>query len=149
LGDINSTLEPGAYLNYFIDNKYTLLSSIRYGSGVDHNGIQLSLGARAIQQLNAQHRLSAVISTNWTSNNYMQSYFGVNKAQALTSGYDFYTPSAGFSELKLGATWHWNIDTNWSLTTGASVKRLLGDAANSPFVIQKPDQCISTANYRF
>jgi outer membrane scaffolding protein for murein synthesis (MipA/OmpV family) len=45
LGDVSTALEPGAFLNYSFNPNYSLVSSLRYGSGVDHNGLQVSLGA--------------------------------------------------------------------------------------------------------
>lgn len=150
LGDINSAIEPGAFFNYYLNPNYALLSSVRYGSGVDHNGVQLSLGARATSLLNTQHRLSALFSANWANNNYAQSYFGINTTQSIATGYTPYTASAGLTDIKVGANWHWNLDTNWSLTTGASIKYMMGDAANSPFVLQKtPVSVYSAASYRF
>lgn len=150
LGDIDSSLEPGAFLNYFINSNYALLSSIRYGAGVDHNGVQVSLGGRATNMLNAKHRLTALFSTNWANNSYQQSYFGVNSTQAINSGYTQYIPTSGLTDVKLGANWHWSIDTNWSLTTGASVQHLMGDAANSPFIFQRtPVTVYTAASYRF
>lgn len=150
LGDIDSTVEPGIFLNYLLNPNYALLSSVRYGSGVDHNGFQMSLGGRATNMLNPKHRLTALFSTNWANNSYQQSYFGVNATQASASGYSQYAPSSGFTDIKLGANWHWSIDTNWSLTTGASVQHLMGDAANSPFVFQRtPVTVYSAASYRF
>jgi outer membrane scaffolding protein for murein synthesis (MipA/OmpV family) len=150
LGDVDSTIEPGAFFNYSLNSNYALLSSVRYGSGVDHNGLQVSIGGRAAHSLNADHRLSALFSANWANSQYAQSYFGVNAAQSNASGYNQFTPGAGMTDIKLGANWNWSIDTNWSLTTGASVKHLLGDSANSPFVIQKtPVTIFSAASYRF
>lgn len=150
LGDINSTVEPGAFLNYFVNPNYTLLSSVRYGSGLDHNGVQVSVGGRASGLLNSRHRFTALFSTNWANSSYQQSYFGVNAAQASASGYSQYTPSSGLTDIKFGAHWHWSIDTNWSLTTGASVQHMMGDAANSPFMPQKtPVSVFSAASYRF
>lgn len=150
LGDINSMVEPGVFLNYYVNPNYALLSSVRYGSGADHNGFQMSLGGRATNMLNAKHRLTALFSTNWANNSYQQSYFGVNATQAIASGYSQYAPSSGLTDVKLGANWHWNIDTNWSLTTGASIQHLMGDAANSPFIFQRtPVTIYSAASYRF
>ncbi|MDE2427658.1 MAG: MipA/OmpV family protein [Burkholderiales bacterium] len=150
LGDVNTALEPGAFLNYSINQNYSLVSSIRYGSGVDHNGLQLSVGGRATTSLNSRHRLSASFGANWANSSYVQSYYGVTAAQSVASGYTQYTPSAGLTDLRVGASWHWNIDTNWSLTTGASVKHLTGDTGKSPFVFQKnPVTIFSAASYRF
>lgn len=150
LGDVNTAVETGAFLNYNLDQNFSLASSIRYGSGLDHNGVQVSFGARASTLLSPQHRLSASIGANWVNSAYMQSYYGVTAAQSAASGYAQYTPSSGISDIKLGATWHWNIDNNWSLTTGASVSRLSGDSGKSPFVFQKnPVTVFSAASYRF
>lgn len=150
LGDVGASVEPGMFFNYFVNPNYTLLSSVRYGSGVDHNGFQVSLGGRASGLLNSRNRITALFSTNWANNSYQQSYFGVNGAQAAASGYSQFTPASGLTDIKLGANWHWNIDTNWSLTTGASVQHLMGDAANSPFILQKtPVSIFSAASYRF
>ena len=150
LGDVNTAIETGGFFNYNIHQNYSLASSIRYGSGTDHNGLQVSFGGRATTLLSPQHRLSASIGANWANTAYMQSYFGVSPSQSAISGYAQYTPSSGISDIKLGATWHWSIDSNWSLTTGASVTRLNGDAGRSPFVFQKnPVTIFSAATYRF
>lgn len=150
LGDVNTALEPGAFYNYLVNQNYALTSSIRYGSGTEHNGLQISLGGRATTSLNTRHRLTASIGANWANTAYVQSYFGVNATQSAASGYSQFTPSAGLTDVRVGANWHWNIDTNWSLTTGASVKHLTGDAGKSPFVFQKnPVTVFSAANYRF
>lgn len=150
LGDVGTALEMGGFLNYNIDQTYSLASSIRYGSGIDHNGLQISFGARATTLLAPQHRLSASIGANWANTAYMQSYYGVNTSQSLTSGYAQYSPSSGLSDIKLGASWHWTIDSNWSLVTGASITRLSNDASKSPFVFQKnPVTIFSAASYSF
>ncbi len=150
LGDVDSAIEPGAFVNYMVNQNYSLSSSLRYGSGIDHNGVQLSLGGRATTSLNTHHRLSASFGANWANTSYMQSYFGVTPIQSINSGYTPYAPSAGFTDVKVGASWNWNIDSNWSLTTGASVKYLTGDASKSPFVFEKaPITIFSAASYRF
>ncbi|MFZ6773662.1 MipA/OmpV family protein [Undibacterium sp. SXout7W] len=150
LGDVNTTLEPGAFFNYSINQNYSLVSSVRYGSGVDHNGLRIGFGGIVTTALNSQHRLSAILGANWSNTSYVQSYYGVNASQSVASGYSQFAPSSGISDVKIGASWHWNVDTNWSLTTGASMTRLTGDAGKSPFVFQKnPVTVFSSANYRF
>jgi outer membrane protein len=150
LGDISATVEPGAFYNYYLNRNYALLSSFRYGSGLDHNGAQVSIGGRAVNFYSQKHHFSALFSANWANNNYMQSYYGVNAAQSTASGYAQHAPAAGLTDIKVGANWHWSIDTNWTLITGTSVKQIMGDAANSPFVLQKTQVTVfSSASYRF
>lgn len=150
LGDVNTAIEPGAFFNFSLSPTYALTSSIRYGSGVDHDGVQISIGGRASTLIAANHRLTASIGANWANSTYLQSYFGVNAEQATASGYSLFKPSAGLTDYRLGTNWNWTIDTNWSLTTGTSVKYLTGDAAKSPFVFQRtPITVFSAATYRF
>lgn len=150
IGDVDTALEPGVFFNYLPSPNYALLSSIRYGSGLDHNGLQVSLGGRVSTSLSQQHRLTATLGANWANTNFLQSYFGVTAIQSAASGYSQFTPSSGVTDVRLGATWNWNIDANWSLTTGASVKHLVGDAARSPFVFQRnPVTVFSAATYSF
>lgn len=150
LGDVDTTFEPGAFFNYLPNANYALQSSIRYGSGVDHDALQVSFGGRASTAIDSRNRLTASLAANWANTKYLQSYFGVNAAQSAASGYPQFSPSSGLTDLRLGASWSWNIDTNWSLTTGTQVKHLLGDAAKSPFVFQRnPVTVYSTANYSF
>ena len=150
LGDVDTAIEPGAFLNYNVNQNYSLLSSIRYGSGVGHNGMQTTVGARFTTALNDQHRITATLRANWVNAAYMQSYFGVNEQQSINSGYTPYTPSSGLTDIKLSTSWHWTIDANWSLTTGASVSRYTSEVTKSPFVFEKtPISVFSAASYRF
>lgn len=150
LGDVDTAIEPGAFLNYNINQNYSLLSSIRYGSGVGHNGLQTSVGARFTTAINDQHRITATLRANWVNASYMQSYFGVTEQQSIASSYSQYTPGSGLSDIKLSTSWHWTIDANWSLTTGASVSRFSSDVTKSPFVFEKtPITVYSAASYRF
>ena len=150
LGDVDTAIEPGAFLNYNINQNYSLLSSVRYGSGLGHNGLQTTVGARYTTAISDQHRITATIRANWVNASYMQSYFGVNDQQSIASGYTQYTPSSGLTDVKLSTSWHWTIDANWSLTTGASVSRYSSDVTKSPFVFEKtPVTVYSAASYRF
>jgi outer membrane scaffolding protein for murein synthesis (MipA/OmpV family) len=150
LGDVDTAYEPGVFFNYLPSPNYALQSSIRYGSGVDHNAIQVSLGGRATRMLDERNQLTASLAANWANTNYLQSYYGVNATQSAASGYQQFSPSSGLTDIRMGATWNWNIDAKWSLTTGASVRHLLGDASRSPFVFERnPVTIFSTANYRF
>jgi len=100
--------------------------------------------------VNQKNRLSASLGTTWSNKNYMQSYFGVTPAQSLSSGYNIFNASSGVSDVKLSGSWSHQIDSNWSLTTGVSVKYLTGDAAKSPFVFRKtPVTIFSAVSYRF
>ncbi len=71
-------------------------------------------------------------STTFASDEYMDSYFGVNDSQAQSSGYKQYKASAGFENVAVNSRANYKLDKNTSLYGNASYIRLVGDAANSP-----------------
>lgn len=147
--DASTLLESGAYLNYYINPNYALLSSIKYGTGLDRNGVFVSVGGQATTKFATNHRFTARFSANWANGSYLQSYFGVNSLQAGASNFGPFAPSSSLTDIKIGASWQWNIDTNWSLTTGASYKHLFGDANNSLNFQKSPMTIYSSASFRF
>jgi len=145
----NPVLESGAYLNYYVSPNYALLSSIRYDTGVDHNGVLISVGGQASTQLSQKHRLTARVSANWANGSYLQSYLGSNSLQTSPSGIGALLSNSSLSDIRLGASWQWNLDTNWSLTTGASIKHVISDT-NNPLNFQRnPVTVYSSASFRF
>lgn len=146
----NPVLESGAYLNYYVNPNYSLLSSIKYGSGVDHNGLLISVGAQASTQLSQRHRLTARLSANWANASYLQAYVGTNSFQTSPNTIaGALLSNSSLSDVRLGANWQWNIDTNWSLTTGASIKHVINDG-NNPLNFQRnPVTVYSAASFRF
>jgi outer membrane protein len=150
IGDVTTAIEAGGFFNYLPTPGVALLSSIRYGSGVDHMALQASLGARLILPVSGGHLFVNTLSVNWVDANYTMSYFGVTPTQSAASGYAVYTPGAGLQNVKFNSTWEWHMSPEWSVNAGVTVKHLLGDSANSPFVFQKtPVSVYGGAAYHF
>jgi MipA family protein len=150
LGDVNTAIEMGGYFNMHVSYTVALMSSVRYGSGVDHNATQATIGARASHPINDKHRITGTLGANWSDQRYMDSYYGVNKDQATASGYQFFKPKSGFSDVRVGANWIWKMDDEWTIATGINYKKLIGDAAKSPFVFQKNQVgAFSALSYHF
>ncbi len=70
---------------------------------------------------------------NLGSRQYMQSYFGVPVGAQRFTPYD---PGAGLRNASLGLGWQRQLDDDkhWVLFGGAAAQRLLGPAADAPFV---------------
>lgn len=147
----SSTVTTGAYLNYQINPRYSLTSSVGYSSG-NERGAQLSIGAKASSVFNKKHRLTTSFSINWGS----QSYGNGNLWNQIDSKYSqnligLNLPNNGLrSELRLGTSWNWNIDPNWSLSTGVTARHALGDSNRNIFLQQRtPVTIFSVITYRF
>lgn len=147
---LTSNLSTAAFLNYRINPVYSLNSSIRY-SGRNERGTQLSIGAKANKIFGKRHNLTAVFSVNWNNPS--------NSTKNALAAFDWQQSQNYLSvrgnqfnrtELRIGTNWNWNIDTNWSLSTGISARHMLNSSAKNPFMTQRtPVTIFSVATYRF
>lgn len=137
LGDIDVRPELGAFFNVSPASGITLSSSLRYGGGNERKGLVVDLGAGWSTSLGPSIRVGSTLATTWANSDYTQAYFGIDADQALRSGYVPFAPSAGFKDVRLGATLVYRVLPAWSLTGVVTYAELLGDARRSPIVRQK------------
>ncbi len=134
MGNIDWSPEIGGFANYFITPEWFLTTSVRYGAGNDHNGLQVDVGAGYSTQLSQHWRGALGIAGTYANADYMREYFGVSSAQQMTSGYGTYVPGAGWRDIRANASLTWFFATDFSATLGVSVRSLQGKAADSPLV---------------
>jgi outer membrane protein len=68
---------------------------------------------------------------------YMQSFFGVTAAQAMSSGYRRYSPKASVRNGRANLALTYMASPRASLAAGVTANTLQGDAADSPLVRKK------------
>ena len=141
LGDIDVRPELGGFFNYFVSRDVFLTSSLRYGAGNDRKGMVLDLGAGYSTSLAPSWRLGVGVAASVVNKDYMQSYFGVDAAQAASSGYAVYAPSAGLRDVRASAALTYRVNDKVGITGAVSLSGLQGDAKSSPVVRRS-----STAN---
>lgn len=89
-------------------------------------------------------------SVTLADSKYMNSWFGVNDAQAAASQYPRYDASAGLKSAGFGITLVWFVSKHWFFTADGAFKRLLGSAASSPITQAKTNGvCDLSINYQF
>lgn len=140
-----------AFVNYRINPTYSLGSSIRYNTGTGYErGTQLSVSAKANKVFGKRHNLTAVFSVNWNNlSNASKNPFSTLDWQQ-SQNYLSLNQNLNRTELRIGSSWNWNIDTNWSLSTGVSARHSLNSPVNNPFFTQRtPVTVFSIATYRF
>jgi MipA family protein len=74
------------------------------------------------------------VSTTFASDDYMDSFFGISAAQAVSSGLAAYNPDAGFKDVSANMLVIKKFSERWSSTGTLSYKHLLAEAADSPIV---------------
>jgi MipA family protein len=132
-GDIDGGVVLGGFATY---RTGPLAFSVSYHHQVtgDDTGGLVRFGAQAITPLAPGVKLTSTIGANYASDDYMNSFFGVNAWQAKASGLPVYQPSAGFKDVHIGATGTIDLNDRWTLMLIGRYARLIGDAADSPLI---------------
>jgi MipA family protein len=137
--DISARPLIGGFFNYEVLPGLSFLSSMRFGSGVDRDGLTIDAGASYSLMRRPPWIIGLTGSVQWANSSYSQSAFGITPGQAAmsTTGLTPYTAKSGISEVGVGINATYLIDRRWSVTAVISTGRLQGDAASSPITSQR------------
>lgn len=149
--DVRTRIEGGAFFNYYLAPEWRLTSSVLVGSGNDRDGARLELGVQRLAfEVAPHHTVALNAGVTIVNADYNRAYFGVNEADAWTSGNPMYRPGGGIKDVRVGARWNWALSPGWMLTTNVQATRLVGNVRNSPLVERPTNVTVSTAfAYRF
>jgi outer membrane scaffolding protein for murein synthesis (MipA/OmpV family) len=139
LGNIGTAAEPRLFVEYSI-LPAVLTADLRRGIG-GHEGVIGDLGAYMPVVGNETLVVFVGPQVTFANQRYMQSYFGVSTAQALSSraGLPAYRANGGLKDVMFGATAIYRLTQDWLIDAGVSYERILGSATNSP-IVQDPTQ---------
>lgn len=104
--------------------------------GGDRDGATITLhGGYLLYRAQAFH-VKAELSTTWADDEYMSTMFGITPSQAAASTrhYSAYSASAGIKDVSFGLKANYDLTQSVGLFAMAGIKRLTGDAADSPIV---------------
>jgi outer membrane protein len=133
LGDIDGGLVVGGFAGYRTGPLAVSASYHHQATGDDTGGL-VRFNGEFVSRPAAGLKLTTDIGANYATDDYMESFFGVSRAQSLASGLPVFDPSAGFKDVYAGLTAAIDLDERWSLTLTGRYARLIGDAADSPIV---------------
>lgn len=132
LGDIDSSIEAGGFVSFRKDPfRFRLEARQDIDSGHEGALVQLSAGS-TLPFENPMFLL--MVGTTWASDDYMESFFGINETQSANSGLKSYKAKAGIKDIKIAMTVGYAITNRWRIGGAVEYKRLVGDAADSPIV---------------
>ena len=100
-----------------------------------HGGLQIipSIGTD-FAFLDDRLFVSPALSAAWADGQYMETFYGVNAAQAANTGLDEFDADAGFRNVSLELGSGYALTDSLVLNASVSYTRLVGDAADSPIV---------------
>ena len=98
-----------------------------------HGGLQIipSIGTE-FAFLDDRLFLSPSLSAAWADSQYMETFYGVNAAQAADTGLDEFDADAGFRNVSLELGSGYALTESLALVGSVAYTRLVGDAADSP-----------------
>ncbi len=134
LGDINTTLEVGAFVQY--KTKYNqIMAEYRYALGEGQgSSAQITVSQGLLK--NGKFSMAAAARLKWMSDKAMQTNFGVTRLQARRSDAQFnaFNANSGFSDLSVAVIGDYQLHKNIHLAGLVQFGRLMGDAGRSPIV---------------
>jgi len=151
LGDIDGGLVLGGYAAVRFGT-FSFDAAILEKVTGDSAGPEYRLGVETSRQVTERIALGIRFGTTIASQDYMQTYFGVTRAQSRNSraGLPVYTPDAGVKDVFVALGASGDLSDRWVMKAGIRYGRLVGEAADSP-VIETEDQLSGTVGlaYRF
>jgi outer membrane scaffolding protein for murein synthesis (MipA/OmpV family) len=132
LGDVDSSVEAGGFVSYrHKPFRFRLEARQDVGSGHDGALVEMSGGTTLPFQ---KPLVFAALGTTWASDDYMESFFGIDTKQSAESGLKRYNAEAGIKDVNISLTAGHAINNRWRVGGKLEYKRLVGDAADSPIV---------------
>ena len=141
LNDIDWTLEPGLFVEYWPVDWLRPRAEVRQGIG-GHKGQVGELSADVVMPVSPKLTLSGGPWVSLASSDALAPYFGVTPAEAAASIYPAYHASGGLRSFGLGALARYEFSRQWAAHLYVDYERLAGSAGNSPIVRLQgsPDQ---------
>lgn len=105
-----------------------------------HSGIVADAAVDAFTDITPELRLSGGPRMTMASNDYFNTYYGVNERESAASGLSRYNPGGGIKSVGVGGALTWKASENWTTSTFLEYTRLTGPAADSSLVRERGDR---------
>ena len=106
----------------------------------EHGGFLADASVRAFYPISRSFVLSYGAGLTYGSSDYMDTYFGVDAADAAVTGLRPFSAESGIRDVRLSLMAIQSLSINWHLAAGVVYTRLLGDAEDSPVVSDRGDE---------
>jgi len=140
--DIDSTVLAGGFARYDRDMWSAKVELLKGMNGHEGMIADLSIDYKArFGGSEAQPGPPVFIATGprlrWANDDYTNTYYGITAADSLGSGLPTYTAGGGIASIGWGASIVMPINQKLALIGFAGYDKLMGDAADSPLIVQR------------
>lgn len=133
VGDVDFTVEAGAFVNFNISPNFRIRLEGQKGIG-GHEGLVGTVAADFAVRGGNDTLFTIGPRLRLNDDDYAQAYFGVTPAVALATGLPAYDPDGGIRAVGAVAGITHQISRSFGVYGYAGYDRLVGDAADSPIV---------------
>lgn len=141
--DVDGTLEAGVFAGWTWlgedDPRHRFTTSVQFLHDVasEHEGYLVSASARYFQPVARPLTLSIGVTLTYGSDDYMQTYFGVDSDNAARSGLSQFSADSGLRDVRIPMMAIYSLSPKWHIAGGLIYSRLVGDASDSPVVDER------------
>jgi outer membrane protein len=136
LGNVDWTLEAGAFVQYWWTPWFRTRAELRQGIGGE-TGLTSDLTADVVVPVTSQVTLSGGPRLTLATNAATSPFFSITPAQSINSGLPVYDAHGGVRSYGAGAQVRYAWSPQWATNVFVEYERLAGDAADSPVVTQR------------
>ncbi|MGO4702526.1 MipA/OmpV family protein [Dyella sp. 2RAB6] len=149
MGDIDRTARATLFGSYTVD-WFTVRGNVSSDIGGKDQGTTASLDLEGKYRWNDKLSFVAGPGLSWSDGKHNRTFYGVDDAQSLRSGYAAYRPGSGLESVRFSLGADYRLSERWTLGARAIAARLQGDAADSPIVAKRMQNTyVAYAFYRF
>lgn len=140
LRDIDDTVEVGAFITVSLyelvhpSDELAFGMDVKTGTSSDAKGTTVSFGPTYSFSPLDRLRLGLGLSATFADDDYVDTYFGIDGADALRSGLSTYDGDGGLKDIGISLRANYQLSDHWGVMGFAGYTQLVGDAADSPIV---------------
>ena len=133
MDEIGTTIEVGAFAQVWLGDAIRIRAEGRRGIG-GHKAWVGSVAADFVARDGDKYVFSIGPRVALSDSDYESAYFGVNTREATATGLPYYRPKSGAHAAGVASGLTVSLTERWGVMTYAKYDRLIGDAADSPFI---------------
>ena len=138
LKNVDAALMMGGFVGYRID-RFTFSLEAMQDVANGNDGAIVRLKGLYHLPINEEWSALFIAYTTWASDDYMDTYFGIDGADSRRSGLKRYDADSGFKDVGFVVPVTYSPFEHWSFMGAVGYKRLVGDAEDSPVVDKEGD----------
>ncbi len=133
LGNVGTSLELGAFASYTAGPVRARLR-LRQDVISGHSGMTVIGDVSVAIYRDERLAVTGTGHMTYADNSYMDSFFSVTAAQALTSGLAAFDAGSDLKDIGISFGANYFISDTWSVLAHAGYEKIMGDAKSSPIV---------------